>query len=217
MSAETNAEYKYLHAGGDKAGDLGILESHTEVYEAGKINYALLKRIIIRKLLSYHMPIHIDEVADDLLNEVVAIFLQKNYTEKYKNPNYVTGALKKICNILVKKFIRERIAENERFVRLSGVNSYEFEIAPHLATLQTFDPELVTWYNEQTEIINKIIQTLTDKQKQVILESLSHPDVPYEQLAKNLGLNVGNFRLILHRAKMQVKKQYIELITSKPK
>lgn len=71
------------------------------------------------------------------------------------------------------------------------------------------DPAVLAELSESMKVIHRIIETLPDRQRQIInlrdIEQYS-----YDEIEQITGLNVNNIRVTLSRARKKVRKEYLK-------
>ena len=153
-----------------------------------------LKNKLFRFAMSYLKDV--DEAKDVVQDVMIKIW------EDLKDDSGIRN-VEAWCMTLVKNKSLDRL-------KRSGRNYLQIVDQHHLAAV-TADPYEVTVRKEQGQAIRKVINGLPEKQREVIslrdIEGYS-----YNEIAEILEIELGNVKVLLHRARIQVRQQLKEQV-----
>lgn len=136
------------------------------------------------------------EDADDLTQQVFLAALEKIDSgaprDAKKLPGYITGISKYISRQHTRHIGHDRLAETDfDFSRLSGTEA-------------STEASLIT--KQLVRVMSNIVEQLPSREREALRRELQGQ--PREEIAKALGVNVSNLRLIIYRAWDHVRLEW---------
>jgi RNA polymerase sigma-70 factor (ECF subfamily) len=137
------------------------------------------------------------EAIEDVQQETFVRFFKALRDEKIREPKRLGSYVVSICKNVLKEHYRDDEYDNDRFVPIDKDDAPELPAA-------TIDLVKMLSDKQAKEKLHEALAQLPDRERRV-LHAVVFEERDKDDVCREFGINRGNLRLILHRAKQRFK------------